>query len=791
MLFITPQIDYITSRLSLEMSKIDIARRRYFITGVVQGVGFRPFIYTLATRLGLTGWVQNTSAGVTIEIEGTPETIEQFQHLLSHEAPPLAHIESITTEQLAPNGFTQFEIHASHADPDAYQPISADISICEDCLRELHDPEDRRYRYPFINCTNCGPRFTIIKDIPYDRPQTTMAPFEMCPDCAREYHDPLDRRFHAQPVACPICGPNVWLVTIQDGQAVNTELTGEQAIARTNDLLKQGKVVAVKGLGGFHLACDATNENAVANLRHRKGRVDKPFALMMADITTIEHYCQVSTEERTLLTSRQRPIVLLWEKKEAQPRIAASVAPHQHTLGVMLPYTPLHYLLFPEPGSVPLVMTSGNYSEEPIATDNDEAIHRLTPLADAFLLNNRDIHMRTDDSVVRIVQDCELPIRRSRGYAPYPVHLPFPVRNILAVGGELKNTFCLTREQHAFLSHHIGDMENFETLQSFESGITHFERLFRVRPEVLAYDEHPNYMATRYASERAENEGLAAIGVQHHHAHIAACMVENGCSNESPVIGVAFDGTGYGSDGAIWGGEFLISDYEGFERAAHLDYIALPGGDAGTRKPARIALAHLLNAGIPLDDQWAPLSALSATEQEIVKRQIETGLNSPPTSSMGRLFDAVSSITGVRQEVNYEGQAAIELEALADPAESGVYHFEIQSEATWPYIIDTATLIRSVCDDVRSGIHPAVISARFHHGVANMICEVCRRIRMAYNLNQVALSGGVFQNITLLSQTLRLLEQADFEVYYHNLVPPNDGGLALGQAVVAQFQTTH
>jgi hydrogenase maturation protein HypF len=435
-------------------------------------------------------------------------------------------------------------------------------------------------------------------------------------------------------------------------------------------------------------------------------------------------------------------------------------------------------------------MTSGNFSEEPIATDNDEAIHRLAPLADAFLLNDRDIHMRTDDSVVRIFQDSELPIRRSRGYAPYPVHLPFPVRNILAAGGELKNTFCLTREQHAFLSHHIGDMENFETLQSFESGIKHFERLFRVQPEILAYDEHPNYLATRYAMDRAENESLPAIGVQHHHAHIAACMVENGCSNETVVIGVAFDGTGYGSDGAIWGGEFLISDYKKFERAAHLDYIPLPGGDAGTRKPARIALAHLLKAGIPLDGNWAPLSSLSKTEQEIIKRQIETGLNSPPTSSMGRLFDAVSSITGIRQEVNYEGQAAIELEALADPAETGVYHFEIQTEATWPYIIDTTSLIRSVANDVRSRVHSGVISARFHNAVANMISEVCQRLRVEYNLNQVALSGGVFQNTTLLAQTLRLLEQADFEVYIHHLVPPNDGGLALGQAIVAQSRTT-
>ncbi|MCJ7660545.1 MAG: carbamoyltransferase HypF [Anaerolineales bacterium] len=769
------------------MREKDKDRRRYFITGVVQGVGFRPFVYGLATRLGLTGWVYNSTAGVTIEIEGISKTVDEFQQLLMNEAPPLATIENISFEQLPPNGFTQFEIRASRVEPDAYQPISPDISICEDCLRELYDPNDRRYRYPFINCTNCGPRFTIIKDIPYDRPTTTMAPFEMCPDCTREYQDPLDRRFHAQPVACPVCGPKVRLVTIKDGIPVNTGLTSDEAVVEALEMLRHGKTVAVKGLGGFHLACDATNEKAVANLRRRKGRIDKPFALMMRDITTVERYCQVSPEERVLLESHQRPIVLLWNREEKPPVIASSVAPHQYTLGVMLPYTPLHYLLFPESDSVPLVMTSGNFSEEPIATANDDAIHRLTPLADAFLLNDRDIHIRTDDSVVRIFQSTDLPIRRSRGYAPYPVHLPFSVRNILAVGGELKNTFCLTREKHAFLSHHIGDMENLETLQSFELGIKHFYTLFRVQPEILAYDEHPNYLATRYALERAKNDSLAAVGVQHHHAHIAACMAENGCSGEEAVIGVAFDGTGYGSDGAIWGGEFLISDYGKFQRAAHLEYIALPGGDAGTRKPARVAVAHLLKAGIPLDNDLAPLSTLSEIEQGIIVRQINTNFNSPLTSSMGRLFDAVSSITGIRQEINYEGQAAIELEAVADPDEKSGYQFEIRVEEGQPYLIDSVPLIRSIVNDIRSGIHPAVISARFHNGVANLICEVCLRLRKESGLDQVALSGGVFQNVTLLARTLKLLEAAGFGVYTHHLLPPNDGGLALGQAVVAQF----
>jgi hydrogenase maturation protein HypF len=765
----------------------DKDRRRYFITGVVQGVGFRPFVYSLATRLGLKGWVNNSSAGVTIEIEGMPETVDEFQQLLRNEAPPLATIENISSEQLPPNGFTQFEIRASQVEPDAYQPISPDISICEDCLRELYDTDDRRYRYPFINCTNCGPRFTIIKDIPYDRPTTTMAPFEMCPECTREYHDPLDRRFHAQPVACPVCGPKVWIMKIRDGIPVNTELTGDEAVVEAIEMLRQGKTVAIKGLGGFHLACDATNNEAVATLRIRKGRVDKPFALMMKDIKTIEQYCEVSLEERALLESRQRPIVLLWDRGEQPPVIADSVAPHQYTLGVMLPYTPLHYLLFADTDSVPLVMTSGNFSEEPIATGNDEAIHQLAPLADAFLLNDRDIHIRTDDSVVRVFQNTELPLRRSRGYAPYPVHLPFSVRNILAVGAELKNTFCLTREQHAFLSHHIGDMENLETMQSFEMGIQHFETLFRVKPEILAYDEHPNYMATRYALARAEEESLAAIGVQHHHSHIAACMAENGCSDEEEVIGVAFDGTGYGSDGAIWGGEFLICDFRMYHRAAHLDYIALPGGDAGTRKPARVAFAHLLKADIPLDNDLAPLSKLSEIEQGVLEKQINNNFNSPPTSSMGRLFDAVSSIAGVRHEINYEGQAAIELEAIADPDENSGYQFDIRLEDDRPYLIDSVPLIHSVVNDIRSGLHPGVISARFHNGVANLIYEVCLSLRKQYGVNKVALSGGVFQNVTLLARSVKLLESADFCAYTHHLVPPNDGGLALGQAMVAQF----
>ena len=578
--------------------------------------------------------------------------------------------------------------------------------------------------------------------------------------------------------------------------------TGDAAILEARRLLAEGKIVAAKGLGGFHLACDATNEAAVSELRRRKGRVDKPFALMMADVATIEHYCHVSPEERALLESRERPIVLLWKRDDASKPIARSVAPGQRTLGVMLPYTPLHYLLMPDSrwqfaeGDVPsaigrqpsaLVMTSGNFSEEPIATRNDDALTRLAPLADAFLLHNRDIHIRTDDSVVRVFQGAELPIRRSRGYAPYPVRLPFSVPCALAVGGELKNTFCVARDRYAFLSHHVGDMENLETLQSFEAGVAHFESLFRVKPEIIDYDLHPDYLASRYALARAGREGIPAIGVQHHHAHVAACLAENGDPGDAPVIGVAFDGAGYGSDGAIWGGEFLIADYHGFERAAHLDYMPLPGGDAATRHPYRIALSYLHQTDIAWDDDLAPVKAASSLEQATIRKQIESNLNTFPTSSMGRLFDAVASICDVRQDVNYEGHAAIEFEALADEDGEGGYTFEVAEDSVvrgaWCVRIDG--VIRAAVADVRSGVPTPLISARFHNGLAQLVLEMCERIRRERDLNEVALSGGVWQNVTLLHKTLARLRAESFTVYVHHLVPPNDGGLALGQAIIA------
>jgi hydrogenase maturation protein HypF len=752
---------------------------RVHIMGIVQGVGFRPFVYHLAMRYRLKGWVKNTSAGVDIEVDGEKESLDLFLQCLRDEAPPLSRIDEFSASFQAANGFHSLEILHSETVEGAFQPISPDVSICPDCLRELFDPNDRRYRYPFINCTNCGPRFTIIKDIPYDRPKTTMASFPMCPDCEREYKNPLDRRFHAQPVACPVCGPEITFERLNVGASAHSD----NAIFETCQALANGEIVAIKGLGGFHLACDATNAQVVTELRNRKLRVDKPFAIMMPDIEAVEAHCFISDSERELLLSSARPIVLLKRKPESD--IVKEVAPNQDWIGVILPYTPLHYLLFTnhDVQFTALVMTSGNLSEEPIATGNDEARERLSTLADAFLMHNRDIHIRCDDSVVRLFEDNHqsvYPIRRSRGYSPFPVKLPFDAPQILAAGSELKNTFCVTNKNYAFLSHHIGDMENYETLRSFEQGVEHFEKLFRVKPEAIAYDLHPNYLATRYALERAERETIPAIGVQHHHAHVAACMAEHRLDRTRPLIGVAFDGTGYGEDGAIWGGEILIADYKSYQRRFHLEYFPLPGGDAAIKKPARIALALLLALNLEWDERLTPVTELPARDQVILRAQLERKINTPMTSSMGRLFDAAAALAGVRQQVNYEGQAAIEFEALADPAEGGKYLFGLDQDK-----IQVRTAIEVLIQDVMAGVHVSKISARFHNGLAASVLEMCSKIRSETGIDEVALSGGVWQNITLLGRTLSLLKQEGFRVYIHREVPTNDGGLSLGQAVIA------
>ncbi len=762
------------------------------VSGVVQGVGFRPFVYGLAARLNLHGWVCNTSGGVEIVVQGPTPNIENFIHSLSAEAPALAKIDKLAvSDELSNIEYSTFDIRASTDIEDAFQPISADVGICADCERELFDPRDRRYLYPFINCTNCGPRFTIIKDIPYDRPYTTMAEFEMCDRCRNEYQNPLDRRFHAQPVACSDCGPFVALRDVHSPFPVNAAHISSiecrmPAIMKARRLLREGYIVAIKGLGGFHLACDASNSLSVEELRDRKGRLDKPFALMAANMDVVRSICNVSQEEEALLTSREKPVVLLETKpqNERAYKISKWVAPNLDHLGVMLPYTPLHHLLLnqkddllsAEPVPPLLVMTSGNYSEEPIATDDEDALQRLSPLADAFLVHNRQIHMRSDDSVVRADRTSTIYLRRSRGYAPYPVKLAFEVKPTLAVGGELKNTFCLTRDRYAFLSHHIGDMENAETFESFEKGIEHLSHIFRVRPALIAYDLHPTYFSTQYA----QRLDVPRVGVQHHHAHIVSCMADNGLDDRR-LIGLSFDGTGYGTDGAIWGGEVLLASFADFERFAHLEYLPLPGGDSAIRSPWRIAAGYAHALGIDIDD-LPFLQGADAQSIHILRQQIDKHINSPMTSSMGRLFDAAACLIGVRNEVTYEAQAAIEMEALAKPfvAMARPYPYRIDGS-----IIRTYDLLNNMIEDVRAKKSAELIAARFHRTIAAIAVDICSRARETTGAGEVALSGGVWQNQLLLDLVRDGLSQNDFVVYFHQQVPANDGGLSLGQAVIA------
>lgn len=756
--------------------KDTLTRKRLTISGVVQGVGFRPFVFALAKRYALAGHVGNDSAGVFIEIEGPGEALGAFQQSLVEETPPLAYIEKITVQNIRPLGENQFTIVLSESRGQTNTFLSPDVCVCADCLRETFDPADRRFRYPFTNCTNCGPRFTIIQDIPYDRPFTSMSEFTMCADCQMEYDDPLDRRFHAQPNACPVCGPQVWLETTVSQDGIVAE--ADAALLATQSYLAHGKVVAIKGLGGFHLACDPANDSALALLRERKGRVDKPFAVMAIDLATIHQFADVSASEAALLSSKERPIVLL--KKKATTPLSDLIAPGNQRIGVMLPYTPLHQLLLTDlPLRVAaLVMTSGNYSDEPIVKDNEEARLRLAALADAFLLHNRDIVARCDDSVIRIWRGNELPVRRSRGYAPFPVKLPFNVPPILAVGGELKSTFCLSKDQFAYLSQHIGDMENLETLEAFEAAVNHFKHIFRVDPRFIACDLHPDYLSSRWAI--AQEANTPVFKVQHHHAHVAALMAEHQVPDEQKVIGFSFDGTGYGTDGAIWGGELLVAGYDHFERAAHLKYVPLPGGDAAIKRPYRLALAHLWSAGLEWDVRLAPVAACPQAEQSVLLKQLETELNTIPTSSMGRLFDAVASLAGVRQTITYEAQAAIELEALSQDDEVGTYHFAYSGSE-----FDAAPVIGGVVDDFLNGVGAATIAARFHNSVADLILRLSIDLREKTKIDRVALSGGVFQNSTLLELAVRRLEKANFDVMVHRKVPPNDGGLALGQAIIA------
>ncbi len=763
-----------------------IGRRQIQIRGIVQGVGFRPFVFNLARRLALTGYVLNSTSGVTIEAEGPEPDLEQFLHALTHEAPPLSQIEDLLVTILAPSGSTTFEIRPSQNEPGKLVPVSPDVSTCNDCAQDFRTPGNRRHGYPFTNCTNCGPRYTITRTIPYDRPLTTMACFAMCERCLHEYEDPTDRRFHAQPNACPDCGPSLTLAlseNLTDGIAFNSPRESIAIIREVRRLLRNGRILAIKGLGGFHLACDPANESAVQSLRERKKRSDKPFALMVPDIRGAGQFCIVSEAARASLESPRRPIVILPRRPDA--RMSTALAPGNNTLGVMLPYTPLHCLLFADSSDGPpefpaLVMTSGNLSDEPIVTGNREAARRLHRVADAFLFHNRDIHTRVDDSVVRIFGGQERVLRRSRGYAPFPINLHAPVAEILACGAELKNTLCLTKDHHAFLSQHIGDLENYETLVFFQQTLERMQDLFRIEPVAVAYDLHPMYLSTKLALELPNVE---KIGVQHHHAHIASCMAENGLTGK--VIGVAFDGTGYGTDGKIWGGEFLVADYAGFERRAHLRYVALAGGDTAVREPWRLALSYLLDAfGPGIDRLDLPLlRRIPSKKIAAVRTMIEKGINTVQTSACGRLFDAVASIAGVRDEVNFEAQAAIELEMAAVPSVDAVYPFELGAGDLSE--IDMRPAIQAIVRDVLAGKSTGWIAAAFHNTVAAIVIEVCRRLRAAEGIRGVCLSGGTFQNLYLLERAVAGLRAGGFEVFLHAQVPPNDGGIALGQAVIA------
>jgi hydrogenase maturation protein HypF len=740
------------------------------VEGIVQGVGFRPFVYSLATSLGLGGLVGNDMDGVFAEVEGDTDAVERFLVLLEQQAPPLARIERVTTAGLRPTGSTEFTIAPSAADGAAQRRtlVSADTATCADCLAELADPADRRFGYPFINCTNCGPRFTIVRDVPYDRALTTMSGFAMCERCAAEYNDPADRRFHAQPVCCPACGPRLALLDADGAVQPGTDPIGAAAA-----VLRSGRVLAVKGLGGYHLAVDAASEQAAAALRGRKHREDKPFAVMVADLAAARELADVDDAEAALLGSPRRPIVLLARRAG---RVAPSVAPGNRQLGIMLPYTPLHHLLV-RAFAGPVVLTSGNVSDEPIVYRDDDALERLAEIADAFLVHDRAIHIRTDDSVVRAFRGRETVLRRSRGYAPEP--LPVPVRfdrPVLACGAELKSTFCLGRGTHAFVSHHIGDLENAETLASFAEGIAHFGRLFDIHPEQVVHDLHPDYLSTKYAQELP---GVELVGVQHHHAHIASCLADN--DETGPVIGVAFDGTGYGPDGTIWGGEFLLADLAGYQRAGQLAPVAMPGGAAAIRQPWRMAASYLAAAGLAPDG----LEVVGRNEQSwaAVVRMAQRGINAPATSSAGRLFDAVAALLGVRDVVHYEGQAAIELEQLADTSVVDWYPAGVEDRD--PFQILGLDLVRAAAADLTAGVARPVIAARFHNGVAAAITGACDRLREGSGLGTVALSGGVFQNLLLTERVAGQLADHGFRVLVHHRVPCNDGGISLGQAVVA------
>jgi len=747
-------------------------RSRIKIEGIVQGVGFRPFVYRLAVGFGLDGWVGNNSAGVLIEAQGADAALAEFIRLLTAEAPPLAlitRLESLEIPLVADSGFS---ITASSSSAGSTL-ISPDCDVCPDCLHELFDPADRRFRYPFINCTNCGPRYSIITATPYDRPHTTMAAFPLCPECAAEYHDPADRRFHAQPIACAVCGPQLQLVAADGKTVAGDPLQG--AI----EALQAGRIVAVKGIGGYHLAVDPANGKAVAELRRRKKRDEKPFALLTESLQSAASLAHVSDSEGRFLTGVERPIVLL--RKRADSGIAAEVAPANDYFGLMLPSAPLHYLLLR--GNFPaLVMTSANISDEPLLYRDDEALQQLAGIADLFLRHNRAIHAPCDDSVIRVFRTHPLLLRRSRGYVPRAIRIPAIGRAVLGAGGELKAAICLAQGEQAILSRHLGDLKNAATLSEYRDCIASLQQLAGIAPQAVGHDLHPDYHSTARA---AELHGLKQTAVQHHHAHLAACMAENLLEGEA--IGIIFDGAGYGADGTIWGGEFLVGGYSGYRRAAHLRQMLLPGGDAAAVEPYRMAISLLYQLhgdrlfSLPL----SCLQEVSPPQQPLFLQMLTRGINSPLTSSCGRLFDGVAALLGVRNRMNYEGQAAIELEGLAERGRvDRLYPGEINRDDE-TLQLDWLPLIGALLADVLAGVPAADIAATFHHSLAAAATAVCSEIRRESGCGRVVLSGGVFQNRLLSEALVSLLENDGFTVFTHRLVPPNDGGLALGQAMIA------
>jgi hydrogenase maturation protein HypF len=748
-------------------------RARARVQGTVQGVGFRPYVYRLAREEGLGGYVLNDERGVLLEVEGRPDAVARLQARLPAEAPPLASVDAVAWEVLRPTGERAFRIVASERGGEPAAPVTPDAATCDDCLRELFDPADRRYRYPFTNCTNCGPRLTIVLGVPYDRARTTMAGFAMCPECRAEHDDPRDRRFHAQPNACPDCGPRVRF----------GELAGDAALRAAVAALLEGAVVAVKGVGGFHLACRADDEDAVARLRARKHREAKPFALMAGDLAAARALVALGPEEEALLRSVARPIVLAPRRVDAP--VAAAVAPRSAELGVMLPYSPLHHLLLADAATT-LVMTSANVSDEPIAYRDDDALARLAPIADAFLLHDRPIHTRTDDSVVRVVRAgatrAPMPLRRSRGYVPRSLALPLPAaRRLVAYGADLKSTFCVAKGERAWVGHHIGDLEHYPALRAFGEGLAHFEQLFAIEPALAVHDLHPDYHSTRSALQRG---GVRHVGVQHHHAHLAACLAEHG--REGPAVGVIFDGTGFGTDGTVWGGELLVGGLRDFARAGSLWPVRMPGGERAVREPWRMACAWLQEAfGEPRPLPRTLARSVDEERWRVVGEVGRSELVSPVTTSMGRLFDAVAALCGVCPVVSYEGQAAIELEALAAFGARGTYELPVREGGPAGLVLDARPAVRDVARDVEAGVEAAVIATRFHAAVAGAAAAACERIADSAGLRTAVLGGGVFQNRRLVEALAVRLEAAGLEVLVPRALPPNDGAISYGQAAIA------